>query len=67
LKFIVINCLPDFIYSSKQIRVVDPDPDWIRIQWLCGSGSVLGIRIPDTDPGARKLRKFSGKMHFLVI
>jgi hypothetical protein len=26
-------------------RVVDPDPDWIRIQWLCGSGSVLGIRI----------------------
>jgi hypothetical protein len=24
-------------------RVVDPD--WIRIQWLCGSGSVLGIRI----------------------
>jgi hypothetical protein len=26
-------------------RVVDPDPDWIRIQRLCGSGSVLGIRI----------------------
>jgi hypothetical protein len=26
------------------------DPDWIRIQRLCGSG--LGIRIP--DPGARK-------------
>jgi hypothetical protein len=24
-------------------RVVDPD--WIRIQGLCGSGSVLGIRI----------------------
>jgi hypothetical protein len=45
-------------------RVVDPDPDWIRIQWLCGSGSVLGIRIPDPDPGARNL---SGKMHFLVI
>jgi hypothetical protein len=28
-------------------RVVDPDPDWILIQRLCGSGSrsVLGIRI----------------------
>ena len=26
-------------------RVVDPDPDCIRIQWLCGSGSALGIRI----------------------
>jgi hypothetical protein len=26
-------------------RVADPDPDWIRIQRLCGSGSVLGIRI----------------------
>jgi hypothetical protein len=36
---------------------------------LCGSesGSVLGIRIPDPDPGARKLRNFSGKMHYLVI
>jgi hypothetical protein len=33
----------------------------------CGSGFVLGIRIPDPDPGARKLRNFSGKMHFLVI
>jgi hypothetical protein len=44
-------------------RVVDPD--WIRIQRLFGSGSVLGIRIP--DPGARKWRNFSGKMHFLVI
>jgi hypothetical protein len=46
------------------IRVVDPDPDWTRIQRLCGSGSVFGIRIP--DPGAKKLRNFSGKMHFLV-
>jgi hypothetical protein len=27
----------------------------------------LGVRIPDLDPGARKLRNFSGKMHFLVI
>jgi hypothetical protein len=50
-----------------QGRVVDPDPDWIRIQGLCGSGSVLGIRIPDLDPGARKLKNFSGKMHFLII
>jgi hypothetical protein len=22
---------------------------------------------PDPDPGARKIRNFSGKMHFLVI
>jgi hypothetical protein len=27
----------------------------------------LWIRIPDPDPGARKLRNFSGKMHFLVF
>jgi hypothetical protein len=42
----------------------------------CGSGSgldpyseTLRIRIgnPDPDPGARKLRNFSGKMNFLVI
>jgi hypothetical protein len=46
---------------------VDPDPDWIRIQRLCGSGSVLEIRIPDPDPGARKLRNIIGKMQFLVI
>jgi hypothetical protein len=45
-------------------RVVDPDPDWIRIQRLCGSGSVLGIQIPDPDPRARKLRNFSRNMHF---
>jgi hypothetical protein len=48
----------------EEIMVVDPDPDWIRIQRLCGSGSVLGIRIPDPDPGARKLRDFSGKCTF---
>jgi hypothetical protein len=39
------------------------DPDsvtlWIRIR--------TGIGNPDPDPGARKLRNFSGKMHFLVI
>jgi hypothetical protein len=49
------------------------DPDsvtlWIRIQRLYGSGSVLGIRIPDPDPDpvAKKLRNFRGKMHFLVF
>jgi hypothetical protein len=47
------------------IRVVDPDPD--------GSGfsdfvdpDPIGNPDPDTDPGARKRRNFSGKMHFLV-
>jgi hypothetical protein len=62
-----------YIYSFKNFfifsRFVDSDPDWIRIQRHCGSGSgsVLGIRIrgrignPDPDPGARKLRNFSGK------
>jgi hypothetical protein len=40
-------------------RVVDPDPDWIRIQRLVW----IRIRIgnPDPDPGARKLRNFSVK------
>jgi hypothetical protein len=37
-----------------------PDPDsvtlWIRIR--------IGNPDPDPDPGARKLRNFSGKMHF---
>jgi hypothetical protein len=27
----------------------------------------LGIQIPDPDPGARKLRNFGGKIHFLVF
>jgi hypothetical protein len=30
---------------------------WIRIR--IGSGSALGILIPDPDPGARKWRKIS--------
>jgi hypothetical protein len=43
----------------ESIRVVDPDPDWIRSQrlvwiWICNGN-------PDPDPGARKLRNFSGK------
>jgi hypothetical protein len=52
-------------FSKLKTRVVDPDPDWIRIQRLVW----IRIRIgnPDPDPGARKLRNFSGKMHFLVI
>jgi hypothetical protein len=33
------------ICKNVFFRVVDPDPDWIRIQRLCGSGSVFGIRI----------------------
>jgi hypothetical protein len=49
------------------IRVVDPDPDWIRIQRLVWIRIRIGNPDPDPDPGARKLRNFSGKMHFLVI
>jgi hypothetical protein len=45
-------------------RVVDPDPeDWIRIQRLCGSGSVLGIRIQGQENKEISVQK----MHFLVI
>jgi hypothetical protein len=52
----------------KKAGLWNVDPDLIRIQRLCGSGSVLGfrIRIGNPDPGAIKLRNFSGKMHFLV-
>jgi hypothetical protein len=52
-RFTLIRILRGLLQKS---RVVDPDPDWIRIQRLFGSGSVFGIRIPDPDPGARKLR-----------
>jgi hypothetical protein len=38
-------------HSIPETRVVDPDPDWIRIQRLCGSGSVLGIRIQGQEKG----------------
>jgi hypothetical protein len=41
-------------------RVVDPDPDWIWIQRVCGSGSVLGIRM-------QEIKKFQWKMHFFAI
>jgi hypothetical protein len=37
-------------------RVVDPDPDLIRFSDFV-----------DPDPGARKWRNISGKMHFLVV
>jgi hypothetical protein len=53
----------DFLLKFKKFlnktRVVDPDSVtlWIWIR----------IGNPDPDPGARKLRNFSGKMHFLVI
>jgi hypothetical protein len=39
----------------------------VSLKQGCGSGSVLGIRIPDPDPGAKKLRNISVKMHFLGI
>jgi hypothetical protein len=41
------------IYPNLQVdttRVVDPDPDWIRIQ----SGLWIRIRNPDPDPGGQK-------------
>jgi hypothetical protein len=58
---------PSFVTRSPEgkipSRVVDPDPDWIRIQRTL----LIRIRIRNPDPGARKLRNFSGKMQFLVI
>jgi hypothetical protein len=66
-----ISSKPGFLNTSTGTR--DPtkqnNPEKqgirIRIQRLCGPG--LGIRFPDPDPGARKVRNFSGKMHFIVI
>jgi hypothetical protein len=52
------------IFRGKT-RVVDPDPDWIRIQRLCGSGSVLGNL--DPDPGVRKLKNFSALFSYFFI
>jgi hypothetical protein len=47
---------------------INPDPQpWsleYGIQQGCGSGFSDFV---DPDPGARKLRNFSGKMHVLVI
>jgi hypothetical protein len=44
-------------------RVVDPDPDpnWIRNQKTLWIRIRIGNPDPDLDPGARKLRNFSGK------
>jgi hypothetical protein len=42
------------IYMETIINNRVVDPDWIRIQRLCGSGSVLGIRI-------KKNKKFQWK------
>jgi hypothetical protein len=41
INFMLVFC------CTYMTRIVDPDPDpdWVRIQRLCGSGSVLGIRI----------------------
>jgi hypothetical protein len=39
---------------------------WIRIRIRIGS-KFRDFVDPDPDPGARKLRNFSGKMQFLVI
>jgi hypothetical protein len=64
---VAVEGLPIVLDPILLTRVVDLGPDWTRIQRLYGSGSVLGIRIPDPEPGARKLRNISGKMHFLVI
>ena len=33
------------VYITRVRSVVDPDPNWIRFQHLCGSGSVFRIRI----------------------
>jgi hypothetical protein len=40
------------IRTQDLTRVVDPEPDWIRIQW--GVWIRIRIRNPDPDPGARK-------------
>jgi hypothetical protein len=45
--------------TRKKGRVDDPDPDSVTL-WI-------RIRIGNPDPGAIKLRNFSGKMHFFVI
>jgi hypothetical protein len=49
--------------AHDKTRVLDPDPDWIRIQWLCGSGSGFGIRIH----GQKMKKKNALFLHFLNI
>ena len=41
--------------------VVDPDPNWIRIQDLCGSGSVIS-----SNAIIFKVKKFKKKIAFLL-
>jgi hypothetical protein len=42
LQYVKLKALAEDVTARQD---VDPDPDWIRMQRLCGSGSVLGIRI----------------------
>jgi hypothetical protein len=44
------------------VRVLDPDPDWTRIQRLSGPGSVVG-----SGSRGKKLNKFQWKKCALVI
>jgi hypothetical protein len=46
-----------FAQGCGSVSGLDPDSVtlWIR------------IRIKNPDPGARKLRNFAGKMHFLIL
>jgi hypothetical protein len=55
-----INLLLTFLSDVGFLYLLDSDTQG------CGSGFSDFVD-PDTYPGARKLRNFSGKMHFLVI
>ena len=54
--------------STDTSSVVDPDPNWIRIQQLCESGFVFQV---GTDPGAiisfRVFKKISLVELFLLV
>jgi hypothetical protein len=52
----VVTRQPFFVNLSCDF--IAGDPDWIRIQWLFGSGSVLGIRIRIQG---KKTKKFQWK------
>ncbi len=47
------SCDPPANFDMGKTRVVDPDPDWIRIQ--SGLWIRICIRNPDPDPGGQKL------------
>jgi hypothetical protein len=60
----LLSNIPNISCKNKKYvitRVVDPDPDWIRIQKTLWIQIRIRIGNPDPDPGARKLRNFSGK------